>query len=536
MIFMNIVAVVLVCFFFFVFRHEKEQEILISKKVEKIFVIVFFFLFSFLLFFHLGSTPYGLHVDEAGMAYDAISLAKYGVDRFLYHNPVYFINFGGGQNALYTYLAAIVVKLFGFSIFNIRIPAVFLSLLSFLFFSRLLRQEKGVCASLISLFLFCVLPFSIMHSRWSLESYLFFPMLIFSTYFLWQAWNKKKNLFFLLAGISFGITLYTYAISYLILPFFLGILLLYGLFTKQITWKQLFLLGVPLFFLALPLMLMLAVQNGFLSEIKTSLFSIPKLWFYRGGEFSLKHILENFNIFCVLFGGDTLVYNANPYFGTFYYFSIPFVLYGGFLSFSHLIKDFKTKKLSLDSYFSLLFLSIFFCVLLLDGPNVNRVNAIYVPLLYFLVLGLLKLFSMKKSLLITVGTMYIFFFSLFATYYYQIYPNTVQDTSFFVSFSQFKEAILFANEKSEEEIYVVDHWVNQPYIYTLLASDIDPYSFNKDKVIGGGTITSFDRYRFTVEQVEKDKVYVLLKSNEIENDLEQMGYRREDFGNIKVYY
>ena len=135
-----------------------------------------------------------------------------------------------------------------------------------------------------------------MHSRWSLESYLFFPMLIFSTYFLWQAWNKKKNLFFLLAGISFGITLYTYAISYLILPFFLGILLLYGLFTKQITWKQLFLLGVPLFFLALPLMLMLAVQNGFLSEIKTSLFSIPKLWFYRGGEVSLKHILENFNI------------------------------------------------------------------------------------------------------------------------------------------------------------------------------------------------------------------------------------------------
>ena len=63
--------------------------------------------------------PYGIHIDEAGMGYDAWSLQKYHVDRWLNHFPVYLINFGGGQSALYAYLCAMFIKLFGQGEWNV---------------------------------------------------------------------------------------------------------------------------------------------------------------------------------------------------------------------------------------------------------------------------------------------------------------------------------------------------------------------------------------------------------------------------------
>lgn len=67
----------------------------------------------FLRFFMLGKAPVGINIDEAGCGYDAWCIANFGVDRFWYRLPVYFVNFGQGQNALYTYLYAGLLKLTG---------------------------------------------------------------------------------------------------------------------------------------------------------------------------------------------------------------------------------------------------------------------------------------------------------------------------------------------------------------------------------------------------------------------------------------
>ena len=49
-----------------------------------------------------GEVPVGINVDEAGILYDAYCIEKYGTDRFNNSYPVYMINYGGGQSALYT--------------------------------------------------------------------------------------------------------------------------------------------------------------------------------------------------------------------------------------------------------------------------------------------------------------------------------------------------------------------------------------------------------------------------------------------------
>ena len=179
----NILSIIftIISILLILFLWKKPLDKKIEKKVDKVYKGIILFLtglFVFLLTFNLGNIPNGLHVDEAGMAYDALNLSRYGVDRFLYQNPVYFINFGGGQNALYTYLASIVIDILGFSVENIRLPAILLSFISAYCFVSMMKKEKGKLSGVITLFLLVCLPFSIMHSRWGLESYLLFPMII----------------------------------------------------------------------------------------------------------------------------------------------------------------------------------------------------------------------------------------------------------------------------------------------------------------------------------------------------------------------
>ena len=104
-------------------HQEEEKESEFVKKYGNIIFVIIFVMSFLLLTYKIGKNPHGLHVDEAGALYDAICLSKYGVDRYLYKLPVYFVNFGGGQNALYTYLAAICIKLFGVSATIFRLPA-----------------------------------------------------------------------------------------------------------------------------------------------------------------------------------------------------------------------------------------------------------------------------------------------------------------------------------------------------------------------------------------------------------------------------
>ena len=53
------------------------------------------------------------------------------------------INYGGGQSALYTYLAALLIKIFGFSLTVIRLPALIFSILYMVFGFLLTKDLKN---------------------------------------------------------------------------------------------------------------------------------------------------------------------------------------------------------------------------------------------------------------------------------------------------------------------------------------------------------------------------------------------------------
>ena len=528
-LFVVIATGLILCFF----RKKDETR---DYKYYSVSVLILSCALVFLLTYGLGSIPNGLHVDEAGMAYDALNLSRYGVDRFLYPNPVYFINFGGGQNALYTYLASFVIRVLGFSVTTLRLSAVFLSFLAAFCFVLMTKKAHGKYFSVIVLFLLCVLPFSIMHSRWSLESYLLFPMSIISCFCLFWAFLKHKKRWFILAGISFGLTLYTYAVSYLILPIFLAIVFLYSLINKKVTWSECFCFAIPLGILALPLILMLLVNNGIIPEITTPFLSVPEMFFYRGSEFSLSNIFNNWDLFGILFGTDGLIYNSFGEFGTMYYFSIPFCIYGFVFTIKTAIQSVKKKSMSLDFMILTFFVSVFLVTMLLDGPNINRANAIYFPLFYFVAVGIYHLVCKRLWTGVVILVMYLIFFGAFLYSYFVEYPREVHDTYFFVSQDDFENALSFANQLDSDEIYVIDEGYHQPYIYTVLALEMDPYTFNEELIMDNNDIVQIGKYSFQLDEIKEDDVYIFLKEHMVPEEIKNADFDCMKFGSITVYY
>ena len=106
----------------------QEKNIVVTKNSKKqidkytIILIIIMLIGIATRIIGLGKIPIGINVDEAGTMYDAYTIANYGTDRFGNTYPVYMINYGGGQSALYTYLAALLIKIFGFidSVKNIK--------------------------------------------------------------------------------------------------------------------------------------------------------------------------------------------------------------------------------------------------------------------------------------------------------------------------------------------------------------------------------------------------------------------------------
>lgn len=82
-----------------------------------------------------------INCDEAMSAINAKAIAETGKDMYGTSFPVYFETWQyGGQSAMLIYIMACCIKIFGFSIFSIRLPLLLVSLLSLLIFYDLAKR------------------------------------------------------------------------------------------------------------------------------------------------------------------------------------------------------------------------------------------------------------------------------------------------------------------------------------------------------------------------------------------------------------
>ena len=443
--------------------------------------------------FKIGSIPYGINVDEMGMGYDAWCLANFGTDRYLNSFPVYLINYSGGQSALYAYLCAPFVYFFGFSAAVFRIPSIIFSILTLYFsvrISDILWNNKRI--NLIVGFIYMVSPVFLMLFRIGLDCNLMLGTAAIFLYCLLKAIDTENVKIFAAAGITGGVVLYSYVISHMLMPLFILILWIYLLYTKKINVKKIAAMAIPLFLMAVPLILMHIVNMFDLNEMKIGLFTIPKLYRYRSDDLSSQVILTNFlNFFKTTLLSDNVKFNSIQKFGNMYIISVPFIIVGIIDGIKISIKSVKERSWNVYTVIVIWFASTYITGALIGvdgGPSVYHLNSVFLTYLFFLVDGIILLYRWISRYRVQIATaciaiimgIYICCFAMFIKYYF---CNYTQDTYLLDLFNfMFTDVLDYMENEmptdvSQRTTYIGDG--NQTYIYYLGSTETTPYEYNQ---------------------------------------------------------
>lgn len=454
-------------------------------------------------FYKFGSIPQNIGVDEAGAAYDAYCLANYGVDRYLNKLPLYLINFGGGQSSLYAYSTVPFIKLFGANIISYRLPELIFFIMGIIVSYIVVNKFKDKKNALLYAFIIIICPWHIETSRQGLDCNLLAPMMMLDILMLLTA---KKNWHYAIAGISIGITLYTYALSWMLIPIFLAFYIAYSLYMKKINFKQIIILGIPIAIFAIPFIYLILLNHGYVTETRLGIFTIPKLPFYREGEIKISNIwkLGTESISTVFLNEHSI-----------YLFEIPFFIVGlidGITSFIYSLRD---RKFNFNGFITVAFLVLYISNLMVEVGTVNKINIVYFLLLYVITLGIIKV--CEKSYVIPIMTLTMLCV-LFVNFEVEYFDTSKYETNFNKRYAD-KELTAItkeieANENNEDaDKYFVVWYKAEPYIYTLLHKKISPYELDETKnknygiyLAHSASIASFMNYSFFERPLDDDMI------------------------------
>ena len=256
-------------------------------------------LFAFIL--HIGvfiyfmiNTP--IHTDEVMTVLNANSLAKSGTDILGEKLPIYFDTWlYGGQSPFATYLVAIMIKLFGYSLFVTRVPMFVFSMLGLVAFYKFLKEVIPENETLINITfcLACISPWHLYSSAFTLDCNFLPHIAMFGMYFLAKGINSKKSKYFVFSMLFFGLGFYCYILSAIIIPVLLAALFLILLIKKKVSFKNTIISVITIFIVAIPFILQGLVQFGIVENLNFLGFSISKMPYYNRAVESSSSFIEN---------------------------------------------------------------------------------------------------------------------------------------------------------------------------------------------------------------------------------------------------
>ena len=361
----------------------------------------------------IGRIPgnYNYFQDEAFSAYEAFSMVNYGMDSHGYHNPIYLETWGSGMSAVQCYIQTIFIRIIGFTPIAIRLPQALLGCLTLIFFYLLIKEISEERVAFWSTLVLAIAPWHIIMSRWGLDCNYFVGFLTISLYLLVTSKNVVWKT--ILAALLMGITLYSYAGPWIVMPFLVYGSILYLFLRKEMTIKSIIIYTVTLGLVIIPLFLFILVNLGFIEEIRTNIISIPKLSYFRSDDArpSLENLKQLITYFWTQY--DYISYDAALPYGTYYLFSNVFLVIG-------LVKDLIKRQRK-----SIVMWIWFVCSFVLGvtvQSNFERTNILFLPLFYFIGIGIVfvidifKNIKLNKIVNIAVCVLYIVNGFLFSRY------------------------------------------------------------------------------------------------------------------------
>lgn len=458
-------------------------------------LILILILAAFLRFFKLGDIPPSLNWDEVSIGYTVNSLLETGRDEWNEPPGLAFRSFGDYKPPLYFYSDLIFVKILGLNSLSVRFPAAIFSTLLILIVYELVKiLFKNQKIALLSALILAISPWAIHIGRPAFESSLM--CCVFASGLLFFLKGLEKEKYFLLSGLFFGLSLLAYHSSRVVLlPFLLGLLIIYKKKLLPISKIKIFSMGIFLLFIVMVLPMLFSVegQSRFSQVSITSdtgaIFRnyenrsesflpkpIAKIVYNRPVLFSLdftKNLLGYFtNEFLFIRGGvwgTHTIYNI-PNFGVLYLFEAPFFLFGLYFLFKR--KD----KISYLLFLWLITAPIAAALTQGGGHPLRAVNLI--PVLQIITaLGIYSVINKKiiKFFLIILYPACLF---IFLSYYYGVYPQKYADVWQY----QYKEAVEYIKtiENNYDKIYFTK-WYGEPQIFLAYYKNIPPQEFQANR-------------------------------------------------------
>ena len=185
---------------------------------------------AFFRFFKFYSFPPGLWYDEGVNGSDAITLIDHDHVR-LWFDTVF------GRSTLYLYLLAGSFKLFGYSLFAVRIVPAVAGLAAVIAFYFLARHVAGAIPALVATALYAVSRWAVTFSRISWEDSIQPVIEILAIYWFMRAMETKKWWQFALSGLFLGAGLYSY-VAFRMVPVVIAVFGLLWLATHWREWRS----------------------------------------------------------------------------------------------------------------------------------------------------------------------------------------------------------------------------------------------------------------------------------------------------------
>ena len=519
--------------------------------IYRVVVVAFFALILFLHLYRLNELPRGLEVDELGMAYDSWCIGNFGTDRYLKSYPVYLNNYGGGQSVMYCYLAVPFLKAGGFNVLGARMPGMIFSMLTAVFGFLLIKKTRGKIAALIYLFLFAALPYFTQSGRIALDCNLMLGCTVIILYILEYCLRQGEEAkwCYLLLGIVTGISLYSYALSNMILPLFF--LLLYPFLRicgKRITWKQILIFFIPALVISIPLILVQVVNIAKTPDMMLGVFTVPRIQFYRLTEISFAEIRPNIGwIYRSLFTADNQEFDSFPQFGALYIISLPMIIAGGVITVVRLIRSIREKSFLYDGVILLFTVVMMAIALVLLGVTTYRINAIFFGLVFLIMVPIeacfKKLFGsdgpeITRRIFGAAGALLVVAYSIYAAafmnYYFTKYENDYYPQRLFAEDPTSVYEFLEQQPDVIKDRLTYVGGVNEAYAYWLFAMKISPYDYDVNALGNNGDGEKFLFY--APEPYTTEANYVLyVPEEETDTKLKAMGFTRHDLGPYGVY-
>ncbi|MBQ4259855.1 MAG: glycosyltransferase family 39 protein [Lachnospiraceae bacterium] len=405
--------------------------------LQKALPFVLLLLGALLRIIRLSEVPGGYHQDEAFVALNAFGLFHEGMDSAGLKFPIYMSSWGDGQSAMYSWL---LTPLLLFTkgvptLFVTRIPQVLISVLTLWCVYHLIKRMFGETSALWALFLLTICPWHVMMSRWGLDANMAPGFLMFALYFF--VLGLENNKYLPISALFYGLSLYCYAVVWTIVPIIIVLQIVHGLYHKRLSFnKWAFLSAGILFFMALPLILFVLINGGYMEEIALPFLTIPRTPGYRGAEVSFSYATMWANLKnagrLFLFQNTGSPYDILLPWGLFYDIGRLFIIAGAVCLICKVIVSTVKKQFCYEYYiFTNLLGGALIC--LFTSVKVHQANALFIPLVLCEGYGVWKLLAFLKSkkpvikrvCSVALISIYLLCLTCFQFHYYSSYKELV---------------------------------------------------------------------------------------------------------------